>query len=606
MDETLPPQNPFPSKSAPPSRLAAATSAAGAAEDLLSEIGPYKVVERLGEGGMGVVYKCRDEPLRRFVAVKVLRRKFAEDEVYRRRFQREAQTIASLSHPAVAHIYGIGEMEGPSGRLLYIAMELVDGLSVEKILERDGSFPLERAAALIREAALGLAVAHQKGIVHRDIKPSNLLVTESGCLKIVDFGLAKVLSGDNSITDEGIVMGTPHYISPEQGRGRPVDHRSDIYSLGATFYHMVTGRPPFEGGSQISVIVSHVNDAPRAPHEVDPGLPPAVSRVILRMIAKSPAARHETYGEVLLDIDALLVKSGETRPLAAPRPAGREPRPLRRRVAWASAIFIAATLASIAGAVAGWPPPPIDATTQEALGTWCRQSGGRDVLDMNFADLPVDRAAEEARRRLIAVEGGDSSLKGRPQIEEGALRWEGFSEPFACGLAFERIDEMQIAVGATSGAFDLGLSLVDPAGSERRHLSLRLRPADAEATTAPLVARRNGEEEPILAVAGSAPGDSPRPEMPPIPRLGQGPFQVFLELAVIGGRTRVSVRIDRKGGVPVYHGSRDLEGVDWASGVLVIQTSTPRSTPFSASLQRVVIAGALAPNALVESLPWRS
>src|SRR5688500_10122138 len=168
MDETLPPQNPFPSNSTPQSRAAAGTSAA---EDLLSEIGPYRVVEKLGAGGMGVVYKCRDEPLRRFVAVKVLRRKYAEDEVYRRRFQREAQTIASLSHPAVAHIYGIGELEGPSGKLLDIAMELVDGLSVETMRERDGSFPRARAAALIRDAALGLAASHQKGIVHRDIKP---------------------------------------------------------------------------------------------------------------------------------------------------------------------------------------------------------------------------------------------------------------------------------------------------------------------------------------------------------------------------------------------------------------------------------------------------
>src|SRR5688572_26555 len=248
MDETLPPSLPVPTGGTSRPR-ALPLEVDGAPPE---RIGPYRVIERLGVGGMGVVYKCHDETLNRHVALKVLQQKFASDEHYRRRFHREARTIASLSHPAIAHVYGIGESPSAAGPVIYIIMELVDGPSAETVIQREGALPLERAALLVRDTALGLEAAFAKGIVHRDVKPSNLLVTGGGSVKIVDFGLAKEIGSENSMTAEGIVLGTPHFISPEQGRGRPVDHRSDIYSLGATLYNLVTGHPPFDGASQVS------------------------------------------------------------------------------------------------------------------------------------------------------------------------------------------------------------------------------------------------------------------------------------------------------------------------------------------------------------------
>src|SRR5688572_16949328 len=212
MDETLPPSLPVPTGGTSRPR-ALPLEVDGAPPE---RIGPYRVIERLGVGGMGVVYKCHDETLNRHVALKVLQQKFASDEHYRRRFHREARTIASLSHPAIAHVYGIGEVESVSGPVVYILMELVAGPSVETLLQRDGALPVARALDLVRDTARGLDAAFAKGIVHRDIKPSNLLVTPSGGVKIVDFGLAKEVGGENSMTAEGIVLGTPHYISPEQ------------------------------------------------------------------------------------------------------------------------------------------------------------------------------------------------------------------------------------------------------------------------------------------------------------------------------------------------------------------------------------------------------
>jgi tRNA A-37 threonylcarbamoyl transferase component Bud32 len=601
-DETLPPQNPFPGSSTAKGSTRGAPSPADGAEERLTTLGPYRVVEKLGSGGMGVVYKCDEPALRRFVAIKVLRGKFSNDEGYRRRFVREAQTIASLSHPAIAHVYGIGEVDERTGKLLYIVMEHVDGESIEHILERDDKVPVERALSLVRQTALGLRAAHAKGIVHRDVKPSNLLVDSQGSVKIVDFGLAKDLGNANSITDEGIVMGTPHYISPEQGRGWVVDHRSDIYSLGATFYHMVTGHPPFEGSSQVSVIVSHVNDAPPAPHEVEREIPPVISRVILRMMAKSATGRYGTYDELLEDLerlergevpaaDASAAESKEAPPVRATSPRSR-----RRRILVSAAV---AALAIAVGAAA-WraviQPPRLAAEKRAAYGGWIRErDDGSILLNMDFTTPPEERAGKESWRSLLVLSGSAASDPGKPTLDGGVLRWDSFEKPFCCGLDFERVDEVQVHLGASSGSFDWGVAIVDPRGSQRRFLLFRLRPT-AE-TLRPILAMRGHEAEPAPSLDA----------LPPVPRRwGEGPCSAFLEFQRVGASTRIAVRIDRqRDGRHLYQAACELPGVDWASGVVVIQTMSPQK-PFSASLQRLAMVGRLASPPGVEEVPWRS
>jgi len=595
-DETLPPSKPFPSSSTGSGggiSVGAKTPEPG--EEALTSIGPYEVVEKLGSGGMGVVYKCHDASLRRFVAVKVLRKKFSGDKSYQRRFRREAQTIASLSHSCVAHVYGIGEVGTEADPLLYIVMEHVDGPSVERLLAQETKLPVDRALSIVRDTALGLKAAHAKGIVHRDIKPSNLLVTGDGTVKIVDFGLAKELTSPNSFTDEGVVMGTPHYISPEQGRGRGVDHRSDIYSLGATFYHLVTGKPPFEGSSQVSVIVSHVNDEPPAPSTVERSVTEPCSRLILKMMAKSTETRHQSYDELLADLDA--VGRGQS-PLganwAALETQALKPGRIRRRtLGWAAAGLLGAA-AAVVSVMLLLPPPALDAEKRQAYGAWLkdREDGGV-VLDMDFASLPAEMPGRESWRSLLLPPREPQTQAAPPDVRGGALRWDSYDRPFACGLRFDLIDEVQVEVGASS-SFDLGLAIVDPLTRGGRHLLLRLRPS--EETQDPLVAVRGGER--VM---------SPEARLKAIPRLlGLGPCAIFLEMKDEPQGTRVTVRLERKkDGSHVFEGSCMLPGQGWRTGVVVLQTQSPVK-PFSAALDRVLIAGRLARPASVEEVPWRS
>jgi serine/threonine protein kinase len=595
MDDTLPPKKPVPVPGTTRSlrTLSSGRAAALQGSEAPEAIGPYSVVERLGIGGMGVVFKCRDATLDRFVAIKVLQEKYAADDHYRQRFLREARTIASLSHPSIAHVYGIGEEGNSVEHLIYIVMELVDGPSVEALLQRDGSIPIDRSVRLVRDTALGLQAAFAKGIVHRDIKPSNLLVNATGDVKIVDFGLAKEVGGKNSMTAEGIVLGTPHYISPEQGRGRAVDHRSDIYSLGATFYNLVTGKPPFEGTSQVSVIVAHVNEPPLPPHEMQKGIPETASRVILRMMAKSPEARYQTYAELIEDLDLLIAgkeprhaATGDTTAALAPSKPSRT-----RRLG--PSLATAAVLALLTGGALFFfdgGPESIPSGATADLGRWHqRLPDGRDVLDMDFADPPGGRSTLETWRRLVLPLAGNPSDPGRPQLSGHSLRWDGFTAPFAFGLPFERIDDVLLSIGATTGSFDIGIILADAAGHSRL-LVLALRPT--QVTERPLTAARSGEP---MAGAG----------LPPVPRLGQGPFDIAMEFRRGASSTVIQVRISRRpSGRRVYDASCEVEGTDWGSGTIVLLTPSP-VLPFSVSIDRARITGRLS-GAALEEVPWRA
>ena len=269
----------------------------------------FVVDRKLGSGGMGAIYAARDVALDRPVAIKILPDDLAREPGAQERFIREAQAQARLSSPHVVQIFFIGRLHPPpdappeDGRgSLYFAMELVDGESLEALLLRDEKLEPEPARKLMVQAAKGLADAHRAGIVHRDVKPGNILVDRGGNLKIADFGLAKPREKNLSLTRDGDVVGTPYYIAPEQAMGDAVDHRTDMYALGATFHHLLAGQPPFDGPNQMVVIAQHLKSEPPSLRDRAPATPPKLVAVIDRLMKKEPGERYATYDDL---IDAL-------------------------------------------------------------------------------------------------------------------------------------------------------------------------------------------------------------------------------------------------------------------------------------------------------------
>lgn len=263
------------------------------------DVGPYHVEEKLGEGGMGVVFRAVDRALDRVVALKIL---FEIDEDANvQRFLVEAKALARLTHPNAIHIFWTGEFEGyPCFAMEFIA----DGISVYDLLRHKGMLEVDDAVDIVIDAAKGLAAARRAGIVHRDIKPNNLLIDADGTVKISDFGLAKIIEDSGHLTQSGIVMGTPYYMSPEQGQGEAIDHRADLYSLGATFYHMVTGFTPYEAQNPVSLIIKHVKDPIPDIRAVNPQVPDAIRKIIETCLEKSPDRRYQEYEDLIEDLEA--------------------------------------------------------------------------------------------------------------------------------------------------------------------------------------------------------------------------------------------------------------------------------------------------------------
>ena len=274
-------------------RLLAEVSYGAAPEPLAAGcgIGNYEILEPIGGGAMGEVYKARDQRLGRVVALKFLPADLTRDPSARQRFLREAQAVAQLDHPNVATIYEIGETEG--GRV-FLALAFYEGKTLQQKLEQ-GPLPLAEALDIARQIARGLAAAHHRQIVHRDIKPANVMVLPDGTVKLLDFGLAK-LAGATTVTQPSTSPGTPAYKSPEQTLGEKVDSRSDLWALGVVLYEMVTGRVPFGGEYEQAVIYSILNEPPRP---VESGVfPSQLSEVIERALAKDPAERYQTAEEL--------------------------------------------------------------------------------------------------------------------------------------------------------------------------------------------------------------------------------------------------------------------------------------------------------------------
>ncbi len=266
----------------------------------------YKLLEKLGTGSMGTVYKARQLALDRVVAVKILAPWLAENPGYVRRFEKEARVIARLNHPNVVQGFDADERGG----IRFFSMEYCDGPTLLQVLDRGGAMDEDRAISIITQIARALDHAHENGLVHRDVKPDNIMLVEGGVAKLCDLGLAKDTVVEGGSTDRGVTIGTPNYISPEQARGDPeIDIRSDIYALGATFYHLLTGVPPFDGPNPTVVMVKHLNEAPIPPRDRVATVHPASERVVLTMLAKSPKDRYQTPAELLEDLEALPERS---------------------------------------------------------------------------------------------------------------------------------------------------------------------------------------------------------------------------------------------------------------------------------------------------------
>ncbi|MFE1343912.1 protein kinase [Streptomyces sp. NPDC058757] len=261
--------------------------------------GRYRLTHRLGRGGMAEVFAAEDVRLGRTVAVKLLRSDLAEDPVSKARFTREAQSVAGLNHHAIVAVYDSGEDVVDGRPVPYIVMELVEGRTIRDLLVSAEAPGPEQALVIVSGVLEALAYSHQHGIVHRDIKPANVIITNTGAVKVMDFGIARALHGAQAtMTQTGMVMGTPQYLSPEQALGKAVDHRSDLYATGCLLYELLALRPPFTGETPLSVVYQHVQDIPVPPSEVRGSTPPELDGLVMRSLAKEPDDRFQSAEEM--------------------------------------------------------------------------------------------------------------------------------------------------------------------------------------------------------------------------------------------------------------------------------------------------------------------
>src|SRR5260221_8867195 len=330
-----------------------------------SRLGPYEVLSPLGAGGMGEVYKAKDTRLERTVAVKVLPQHLSENSDVRQRFEREAKTISSLSHPHICALYDVGNQDGVE----YLVMEYLEGETLADRLGR-GALPSEQVLRFGIEIADALDKAHRQGIVHRDLKPGNVMLTKSG-VKLLDFGLAKVVApvsstsgfsvlatqGAPNLTQEGTILGTFQYMAPEQLEGREADVRTDIFAFGAVLYEMATGRKAFSGSSRASLISSIMKEEPAPLSTVQPMTPPALDRIVKTCLAKDPEERWQSAHDLKSEL-AWIAQAGSQTGVAAPVAASRR---RKDRLAWGVAPLLPLSTGALAALHLARPPPVLRA-----------------------------------------------------------------------------------------------------------------------------------------------------------------------------------------------------------------------------------------------------
>jgi serine/threonine-protein kinase len=369
--------------------------------DSLGRLGSYEVKGVLGQGGMGVVLKALDPALNRNVAIKVLAAHLATSGTARKRFLREAKAAAAVVHEHVAAIHAVAEASG----LPYLVMEYVPGRSLQERLDVQGPLTLAQVLRIGMQAAAGLAAAHAQGLVHRDVKPANILL-ENGVerVRLTDFGLARA-AAEAELTQSGVVVGTPHYMSPEQARGEAVDHRADLFSLGSTLYAMCTGHPPFRAESAVAVLRRVCDDEPRPIREVNPEVPAWLAVIIDRLHAKDPARRYQTAAEVAELLGRCL--SHVQQPLVVPLPEGLEThaRKSAHLLRWTLSAALAASLLAAGPFV---------------LKPWHHQGPGEG----DGAKAPAPRGTSPA----------GSVVKGADEIDEGIRSAWGFAGQVEAGI----------------------------------------------------------------------------------------------------------------------------------------------------------------------------
>jgi beta-lactam-binding protein with PASTA domain len=400
--------------------------------------GRYRIMRKLGSGGMADVYMAEDQQLGRRVALKVLHRRFAEDEQFVERFRREASSAAGLSHPNVVAIFDRGEWDGT----YYISMELVEGRTLKEIVREKGPAPPEAAVDLTLQILRAARYAHKHGVVHRDIKPHNVLIDHDGRVRVTDFGIAR--AGTSDITETGSVMGTAQYLSPEQAQGRPVDERADLYAIGIVLYELLTGQVPFDAEQPVTVALKQVSELPVPPAELVPAIPPAIDAVVMRALEKDPDRRYQSADEFIAALD-----DARAAPQVIPPPPPVVVEEERDRSRWWLWVLIALALLAIAvGLYLTLKPEqlvvPNVIDRESATASQILQNRGFEVDIVTVVNPDVERdhvAAQDPRPDTEAPEGstvtitvsagpGDAAVptvSGMPQDEaEQALEDAGF------------------------------------------------------------------------------------------------------------------------------------------------------------------------------------
>jgi beta-lactam-binding protein with PASTA domain/tRNA A-37 threonylcarbamoyl transferase component Bud32 len=397
--------------------------------------GRYLLGPVIGTGGMSDVYAATDELLGRDIAVKMMRADLARDDTFLERFRREAKNAAKLNHHAIVAVYDTGQTDEAHGSVPYIVMERVHGRTLRDIVRDSGPFPLDEASRVMAEVCRALGFSHEAGIIHRDIKPANIMITNTGAVKVMDFGIARALSDTSSaMTQTAAVIGTAQYLSPEQARGKSAEARSDIYAAGCVFYEITTGQPPFSGESPFSVAFQHVQETPLPPSQVpgmhlDPDPALALDAVTLTAMAKDPSDRYDSSADMAADLQRMaegrmpLAAQAYTDepvhepttthlPVAAPVPATApapepEPAPVpreerKRRRGWVVALWIVAVLALVGGGTAvAW--------------NWFSDSRGQGTEQIRIPDV----AGQPRDQAMTALEdaGFDVTVEDRPDAE---------------------------------------------------------------------------------------------------------------------------------------------------------------------------------------------
>ena len=433
--------------------------------------GRYQLGSLLGRGGMAEVRRARDLRLGRDVAVKQLRVDLATDSTFQARFRREAQSAAGLNHPNIVAVYDTGEEPDPTTGVgvPFIVMELVDGHTLREILRTGRQIQPEKALEFAQGVLDALSYSHKAGIIHRDIKPANVMLTPSGQIKVMDFGIARAVADTSAtMTQTAAVIGTAQYLSPEQARGETVDSRSDIYSAGCLLYELLVGRPPFQGDSPVSVAYQHVREAPVPPSQLDPMISPGMDAIVLKALAKDPADRYQTAAAMRADIGRLLagrdVIARPPRPTAA-LPGASDPTVL---VASPTSVLSSDTGTQTGAATRALEPVPRRNRTPLwiSLGTIAAILAGIGIfLLLNPLDQPklvtvpslinmtAARASEELEKlELVAkvnqVPGNDDDTKGLVTRQETPA---GSSVPIGTEIAFD------VNVGPLTGQVPSGL-----------------------------------------------------------------------------------------------------------------------------------------------------